>query len=341
MDYVIHVVVKSHHVNVVHNLESLSGFMKIKIPIAAPIEYTTGVYVERALLQLGHDAMIIDQGETYKQHEDDADLFICADSGGPLVIPERIRHKACMWYIDSRRNMHSNVRNPSDLETAKELLDGGGLVFQSQHKDVLNFVSHFVDHEDKIFWLPLAADPEVWDSEPAVENKAHLLSFVGNCYDHERAGILGALSDDGLVYWPGIEKAVMQDGAMVYRDSVAGLNIPSWFGSPHCYDVNMRVFEILSCGIPLITNRLPDLEMLGMHEDVHVITYPTITTKENDGDTVSMTVGCIKNAYGKLFRSPSLVKLMGENARNYIIDNHTYVHRVQDILTYCEREGLI
>lgn len=314
--------------------------MKIKVCIAAFISYTTGVYVERALTKLGHDVEILDQGQLYLTKADDADLFIGVDSGGPLNIPYRLRSKACMWYIDSRRNINSQFRQPNDLETAKELLDVGGLVFQAQHRDMERFVWYFPDYEDSIYWMPLAADPDVWSDKP-LGSRVNGVAFVGNCYDPERHGILHALIDNGIVYWPGIERAVMEDGAAIYRNSYAGLNIPSWLGTQECYDVNMRVFEIMSCGVPLITNKLEDLKLLGLKENVHMLTYSTMLSKERDGGTVNSTVTTIMDLAVRLQADKELINVMGEANRTYILENATYVHRVETMLQHCEEKGMI
>jgi hypothetical protein len=317
--------------------------MKIAIGVAAPIQYSTCVYVEKALRDIGHDAFIADQTELYKLDVSDADLFLCVDSGGPLNIPDSVKHKACMWYIDSRRNSSTEFRIPDDDTTAVALLDGGGVVFQAQLRDVTRLKEKVTDasHRERIVWVPLAADPDVWSNEPVASSFKWNCSFVGNCFDLERLGILNVLAEEGTLYWPGIEKAIMQDGASVYRNSLSGLNIPSWFGTFECYDINMRVWEILSCGVPLITNKLPELDTLGMYNDVHILTYQTLTHKSVDGETVEPTVKAIRACINKLLLNPGLTEFMGEAARKFIVDGNTYTHRVRNMLRFCDEFGVI
>lgn len=308
--------------------------MNILIPIAAPLHYTTGVYLERAFTSLGHEADIVDQSQLNALGKDDADIFVCVDSGGPLNIPEAIMPKASMWYIDSRRNSDPAIRTPDDDTTAQKLLEHGGTVFQSQRRDVERLQGKLPsEFHSKIIWLPLAADPDVWSNEPiSGQPKEYYLVAVSNCYDPERLGIYNTLSEEGLLHWPGTEGAVMEEGAAMYRNAMAGLNVPSWFGTPECYDINMRVFEIMSCGCPLITNHLPELSVLGIEEGVHVFTYPTITQKRRDGATVSFVVEEVKKIIERFRQQPGLSGSMGVVARDLILKRHTYVHRAEVIL---------
>lgn len=289
--------------------------MRILLPVAAPISYNPAFYLEKAFGRLGHTAKVITQSELYECSPADADLFVGVDSGGPLNIPTDIRHRTCMWFIDSRRNCNPELRTPDDDTVAIDLLNGGGTVFQAQMPDVSRLLRKAPPNTHvRIGYLPLAADPNVWS--PHHVEKRWPAVFVGNCYDATRLGTLNKLSEDGWLYWPGIEGALMEEGAAAYSEGISGLNIPSFWGEPTCYDVNMRVFEILACGIPLITNNLSELPMLG------------ITRK------VALT-------YTQLDEIPSLIRLviqedlrgrMGEAARELILQQHTYKHRANSIL---------
>lgn len=295
--------------------------MKIVLPVAAPISYNPCWYMKKAFEQLGHEARVVDQTEFYTLSPGDADLFVGIDSGGPLNIPEQFLSKFCMWLIDSRRNCKDEFRKPNDDDIAVKVLEGGGIVFQAQLKDCTRLIDYTNFKYSNIYWLPLAADPDVWNSEPK-EEKIHDCSFVGNCYDLERLGLLNKLTEQGFLHWPGIEKAVMEEGALVYRKSHCGLNIPSWYNTPECYDVNMRVFEIMSCGIPLITNNLPEL------------------------DNIFKDKGIIFN-YLQLDEIPDIIshcneyKIDGRENREVILEGHTYKHRAESILIIVEGLGLV
>lgn len=299
--------------------------LKIRLPVAAPVNYNPAYYLRDAFVRMGHDAQVLTQGELYDHRPEDADLWLGIDSGGPLNIPDEFLSKSCMWYIDSRRNSDPAIRQPDDDMSAERIIRGGGIVFQAQVQDVHRLSGKLKEYLKKrtmlrVVYLPLAADPDVWSDEPE-EEISWVTSFVGNCFDPERLGILEALQKRNLLYWPGIEKAIMQDGATVYRKSLGGLNIPSWWKTPECYDVNMRVFEILSCGIPLITNRLDALNSLGIIEGKHAFLY-------NSFDDIIHLINMLR-------QDTQRAKEMGEANRQLILNNHTYDHRAESILKYC------
>jgi hypothetical protein len=295
--------------------------MKILLPVAAPISYNPAHYLAKAFQQLGHEAKVVDQGTFYNVDAQEYDLIIGVDSGGPLNLYCKGPNTG-MWFIDSRRNHKREIRNPSDDDLANEILYADGIVFQAQLGDVRRLTSHTHFYEkpemrERVVHLPLAADPDVWCDEPKLAEKKYTAAFVGNCYDQERLVALSKLSELGILHWPGIEQAIMEAGAEVYRNAKIGLNIPSWWGSPECTDVNMRVFEVLSCGIPLITNNLFDLRALGILEDVHCYTYNRL---EEIPDLIMQV------AYS------NDVERVGSAARRLILERHTYKHRAQTIL---------
>lgn len=290
--------------------------MKIIIPVAAPVSYNPAYFIEKSFKKLGIDAKVMSQGEFNQVEPDDADLFFGVDSGGPLFVPEKFLSKFAMWFIDSRRNHNPALRNPDDDTFALRIIEHGGLVFQAQKRDVRRVWDRLGSDSPNVKWLPLAADPDVWSDQPQ-EIKKFPAVFVGNCYDPVRHETLGALFQKGLVYWPGIEGAIMEEGATQYRKAHAGLNIPSFYGTPECYDINMRVFEILSCGVVLITNYLPELIDLGIEDGKNCICY----NKIQDIETIIKEV---KNNF--------TWQNVGRAGRQLILEQHTYDHRAKRII---------
>lgn len=300
--------------------------VRIVLPVAAPISYNPSYYIAKVFAAMGHLAEVVDQSRFYEIPPDGADLFVGVDSGGPLNIPEDYRSKSCMWYIDSRRNSDPNIRNPDDDTTATELIKGEGMVFQAQLQDSMRLHNKLgAPYNDRVKYLPLAADPEVWSDEPRIASPEYISAFIGNCYDPIRLGALGGLQEAKLTYWPGIEQAIMEDGALVYRNSRVGLNIPSFYGTPECYDINMRVFEIMSCGKIAITNDLENLALIGIRKGLHVDTYNSIEE--------------IPALLARHSRSEEYI-WRGKEARRYILTVGTYKHRAETILRECKRGGL-
>ena len=280
--------------------------MKIQIPVAAYVNYNPATYIEKALKELGHDAFIT-QGQVPEDNPD-VDLFFCVDSGGPLVVRDSWASKCAFWFIDSRRNCDPSTRDPDDDTQARKIFNAGGWVFQAQYEDTVRLAEKCI----LSYWLPLAADPDVWSDTPA-EEKIYDVAFVGNCFDPVRHQVLGILADNFNFHWPGIEKAIMEEGAKVYRQSKVGFNISSFYGQEWDYDINMRVPEIMSCNIPLVTNYVPGLDHLGITQQQGVFAY-------HDLDSIIRTV---QYAQQRSYASYN---------RRFILDNHTYKHRMQEAL---------
>lgn len=305
--------------------------MKIQIPVAAYVNYNPATFVEKALKELGHEAFIT-QGQVL---EDDAsvDLFFCVDSGGPLTVQDSWASRCAFWFIDSRRNCDPKVRNPDDDSQAAKIFEAGGWVFQAQYEDTVRLKEKGVHSH----WLPLAADPDVWCDKPwAAEEEEHLIAegdalglkdlrsqleekiwdvaFVGNCFDMVRHTLLlETLPNHFNFHWPGIEKAIMEEGAKVYRQSEVGFNISSFYQQQWDYDINMRVWEIMSCNIPLVTNHVFGMDCLGITQQQGVYVYHDLE-------------GIIPTIQYALSRS------YAGNNRKFILDNHTYKHRMQEAL---------
>ena len=85
--------------------------------------------------------------------------------------------------------------------------------------------------------------------------------------------------------------------------------------------INNRVFEVLACGAPLITDKFPELvQVLG--EEGHVLYV--------DDDQPSQ-------AYHhalKLLGNATLRKEIGQAGRQHVLDHHTYEKRVIQILDF-------
>ncbi len=291
--------------------------MKILIPVACPSPYTTAIYVHKALLELGHDAKMITQAELYGA-PDGIDLFFGVDSAGGLDFPERVLPRTAMWFIDSRRNC--TLRSPGDDEVAKRIADGGGWVFQAQRPDwVRNVQSDIL----RSTWLPLGADPGEWKPMPEVRQEVDV-AFCGNIWDERRRLFLEQI---GEKFSLGVFTGLPAELSARYSGAKVGFNISSFYGSPIAYDVNMRVFEVMSCAVPLVTNFLPELVELGIVPDHHCLIY-------HDLDEA---LSQIRRALG----DDDLRARLGTRGRRYIVKQGTYVHRMNHALEVLTEGGVI
>jgi spore maturation protein CgeB len=302
--------------------------LKILVPVSQFHLGNTSEYVVRALLQMGHEARIVTVPEFYQALlADTHDLYLCVDSGEPISffdpqISEVALKKVAFWFIDYRHNKDRETRKPTDRETVLELSRRGGFVFQSQSEDQEEMVSLEIS---KSAWLPLAADPEIWRDSPTdsqIEEKLYDIGFVGNVWDQGRAEILQTLLQvRGIkVGFPGAtikERVWKEDAAKILRQSLVGFNVNSWFGTAQAYDVNMRVYETLSCGVPILTNEVPQLKKIFPENAPYLRTYH---------DSQSLI-----RALPEIFNDQEFLH-SGGLAREAILNGHTYIHRMKDLL---------
>jgi spore maturation protein CgeB len=96
-----------------------------------------------------------------------------------------------------------------------------------------------------------------------------------------------------------------------------GFNINTFFGEPYAYDINMRAFETLSCGVPLFTNDTPSLFRVFPPGTSFIRTY---------ADLPDLLPSLLKALKDTAFMNS------GAEARRWIVDNATYVHRMREVL---------
>lgn len=289
--------------------------MNILVPVACYHEYNTARYVATAFQQLGHLARIITQAEFYEDHPG-VNLFFGVDSAGPLDFPEKHLSKTTMWFIDSRHNCDPARRCPDDDTNAAKVAGGGGWIFQAQKQDWLR---NLQAGTMQAAWLPLAADPEVWKPDLEVTRMLDV-AFGGNVWDGTRREILDRIAK---VYSLGTFIGSPENLASAYSSAKVGFNISSFYGTPVAYDINMRVFEVLSCGVPLVTNDIPELAEVGIMADYHCLTYHNL-----------------EEVLPKIQQAMSEPHL-GERGREYILADGTYKHRMEHALEILAEAGMI
>lgn len=162
-----------------------------------------------------------------------------------------VNDKRMVWLIDNRHAHEAEKEDPA----AKRLLGEGVLVCHAQKPDA-----------DRVGgkWLPLAVTPGYRLPDGPVE-KLYDVGFVGYVRDPARMEVLRHVARHFKL---NVAQGVFGDAAVsVYWQSKVGLNIPTNYGAPDAYDsANMRCFEILATGTPLVTtyeNYLGDLGLGG------------------------------------------------------------------------------
>jgi len=164
----------------------------------------------------------------------------------------------------------------------------------------------------RAYWLPLGCDPEYHAAAGGAEIM-HDIVFVGRVsylVNVQRRKRLEALERHfNLGVYGGVGAHEMAEALgrarLIFNASIA------------C-DVNMRVFEALATGRPLVTNREARANgLFDLFEDgVHLITY-------DDGDLVAQV--------RKYLADPEGARAIGEAGRTEVLARHTYVHRVRQL----------
>jgi hypothetical protein len=168
--------------------------------------------------------------------------------------------KIFVWLIDNRLPHEAAKEDPA----AERLLARSIPVYCAQERDAIRIGAK---------WMPIAVTPSFVTPERYHEGKGGFV-FVGYVRDPLRAGFFDKLKGTVRVHIRG--GIFGQDAVDAYRQGIAGLNVPTLYGLPFAYDVNMRVFEIAGAGVPLVTNYLSELHKLGFVPGVNCLVYRSV-----------------------------------------------------------------
>jgi hypothetical protein len=167
-------------------------------------------------------------------------------------------------------------------------------------------------------WLPLGCAPE--QHRPLPAQLLYDVAFVGTTkyvVNEERIIRLNLLSQN---FHAAREEDVEPDA--MCRVFCAGRLA---FNSSVCHEVNMRVFEVLAMGRPLLMNRDADANGLFelFREGMHLIGY-------DDADLLAQT--------RRYLGDPGAAAAIGEAGRALVLERHTYLHRVDALLARIKGE---
>ena len=265
--------------------------MRIEVAYRAS-PYTTANYLVAAFRALGHEVCPTGQG-----HEGpffiDPDLFVWVESGGGIPATINMHIATCpsiAWFLDG----HSQ----------------GGW-----HKDFARAFTHVYSAQkyDVGEWLPVACDADVHTPDAGIE-PTHDVVFVGHLYAQspwyeKRRMMLRSLAQryDPCV----VEGAYCHDMANAHATGRVVLNIGT------LGDLNMRVFEGLCSGRPLVTDDSPGLGVL-FTEGEHLLAY----TNERE----------LCSAIDYLLANPDKASAMGARGREAVLAGHTYQDRARRML---------
>lgn len=203
--------------------------------------FTTASYIEMAILR--RDDLILLRRDDLPFHTPDYIINI-----EPIPYCVQVRGvPSCYWEIDNH------------------VIMGNDIHFYANTDIVLLAQKFFAPHYEqfKTEWVPLAADPTVHKNYDDEEIK-YQIGLIGNGTYPERRKLLNKLATKYKVLTgeakPGEEYSrKLNSCEIVFNRSMNA-------------DVNMRVFEALSCGRLLITDIIPTQDEL-FEEGVHYVGY--------------------------------------------------------------------
>ena len=227
------------------------------------------------------------------------DLFLWVETGLDSPTPDLQNHeipKAC-YLIDT------HLHTAKHKQQAK-LFD---YVFLAQKK----FVAEFQEDENQhVSWLPLACDPEIHGRVENVE-KEFDVGFVGTVTaSHERR--LNLLTEIQSNFHLRQDRKFLREMAEIYSKSKIVFN------NAIDQDLNMRVFEALCSGSMLVTDRASGSGLEELFKDgKHFVLY--------EDDSLIKTIR-------HYLQNPNERELIAEEGRKWVIANHTYGHRTEQML---------
>ncbi len=230
------------------------------------------------------------------------DLIVAIPSFGYSLNPDMRRLDCPRVYMSI-----DTWQSPLDFADALQF----DFVFVAQK----SFVPHLAATGSRnVFWLPLACDPEVHcPTGEATQCDISFVGSVGGGVHDERGRLLAALANRFEVS----QKSTGCYGAD-YRQAICSGRLT--FNHAAVNDLNMRIFEALAMGVPLLTNRSSDVNGLSdlFRDKEHLIIY------HDEADLFSQVAHYLAN--------PEEARALGEAGYREVLARHTYAHRVQEIL---------
>lgn len=265
--------------------------------------HTTAFYCRRALSKIGFSLDYYSSDDLDKiKHT--YDLYLNIDDNIRYLFPKHLR-PSVYWVIDTHMDYDWRLKKARMFD----------FVFTTQKEGADSLRR---DGIKNVYWLPLACDPDIhkrYESLP----KEYDISFVGNIHHskkrmHYLAFLKKKLKDKNIF----IGKASLEKMVMIYAKSKLVLNISIKD------DINMRVFEALSCARPLLTDDLRNKGQKELFGD-----KPPFIVYRSKGDLLRK----IKYYLCREDEREKIAKMGWQEA----INKHTYLHRMQEIIQTVEK----
>ena len=264
--------------------------------------------------------------------EDPPDLVLSL-AQAPLILPmlEQLRRKkfiTAMWFVENFRH----------LTYWQQLAAGYDFWFVIQQDPCMAAIKQAGAKE--VRYLPMAADPSVHRplelTQAEREEYGSDVSFVGAGYANRREIFPRLLGHEWRFKlwgneWDGaadLTSVLQRNGARidtatcqkVFNASAVNLNLHSWAGTgldPEGDFVNPRTFELAACGAFQLADRRSLMPNLFTASEVATVSSPD----EFPGEIA------------RWLREPDQRLAMAGKARQRVLAEHTYAHRMRDLLS--------
>jgi GT2 family glycosyltransferase/tetratricopeptide (TPR) repeat protein/2-polyprenyl-3-methyl-5-hydroxy-6-metoxy-1,4-benzoquinol methylase len=254
---------------------------------------TTGFYCRRALSRIATVEHLLPD-ELNRIPHGLFDLYVLVDDGLEYPIPHQLRPCAA-WAIDTHINLERCIARFGDADWVFAAQKAGAAAMQ-------NALGRDVP------WLPLACDPDLHHPQQ-MRTPIFDVGFIGHEIGERRLRLLELLRCTFHNHWIG------QAYHRTMSERYAQLRVA--FNCSIAGDLNMRVFEALACGAPLITDECDGLQEL-FQVNEHLLGY------RDSNDLVSQIE--------RLLTDEDRRKMLSNKGRQHVLAYHTYDHRMRAII---------
>jgi spore maturation protein CgeB len=258
---------------------------------------TVGGYLARGIQQAGAHAEHFEPGEETAGF----DHYVYVDDS-PTAYGEPMFRPATYWAIDMVLPQLWFLQTPEQYFERLSNFDNRVVTSTAAER-------YCLERGLPVKLVTFAADPQYHRPHPEVERDLDWVAVHHNCGDRIEACNLAAEAfPNAWVTWRGWD---------LYAETISrGKCVINWLRGNL---VNMRVFEAMAIGTPLVTTRNLDMDRFGFVEGQHYLGYVGV-------DEMIDKIGWVN---GNMDRALEIAS----RAREFVLAHHTYRHRALEMLS--------
>lgn len=271
---------------------------------------STGIYIREAFKYLGHEVTHVLPDKIMKV-EDGYDLYVKVDDGQKVTQWNPRLHPSHYYCIDTHieTDWRISLAKWGDFDSVS-VVHFQGLDLDWGRKDVQ--------------WLPVGCDPEFHNV--GKREKIYDGCFIGNFHN----GLSGPRVDALDVFFkscPGpIFHGMRTFKEMTEKYAQSKLVFNRGINSEGGEGPNMRVFEALCSGSCLVTDRVKDMDKLGLEDGVHFAGYSSHEELES--------------VVKELLSNDEKREKIARQGQEEVMKNHKYQDRMSKLMDYLHTKEL-